>query len=495
MSAAADAFALAADILDPQPLHEWEPFPKQALAEELSYRADELLFGGAAGPGKSEWLIEHCIGEMRRYPGNRGLILRRVYPSLRRTIIPRLHAKLAGYARWNGVEHAWTFPNGSVLELGHAQYAHSVHDYQGAEYGVVAFEEVTEFLQSQYEYFLQRLRPPNLTLGIRPHIVSTTNPGNIGHAWVKRRFVKPEPVDIEPGETAQPYRPWRPASTSANPDPGVRCFVPATMDDNPALMTRDPGYRGRVMSISNVGLRLALSLGDWDAIDAVEGALWKREWLDGGRVLEAPDTVIRRLVALDPSDGTEAKVGDEFGVWAGCLGADRTVYTEHSDGWILDPGEMAQRAVTLAREIEADGIVVEKNHGGAWVKATLLQVDRYVNVITTWASKGKVARAEPVASLFNPKTNPQHPYRARLVGYHPELEAEMVTFVGAPGQASPNRLDAAVWGHHELVIASPAGQSVSQAPRGGELPRITPAAMGVAAGGGPRAPIPGQHRR
>jgi hypothetical protein len=90
---------------------------KQQLAEELSAQADELLYGGAAGSGKSEWLIRHCARQMLRYPGNRGVIFRRVFPSLNRTIIPRATLLLKPWATYNKVEHTFYFHNGSVLEL------------------------------------------------------------------------------------------------------------------------------------------------------------------------------------------------------------------------------------------------------------------------------------------------------------------------------------------------------------------------------------------
>jgi hypothetical protein len=75
--------------------------PKQALAEKLSHEANELLFGGAAGGGKSEWLIRHCAREMLKYPGNRGVIFRRVFPSLnRKTREPAAQVLAASRQAW-----------------------------------------------------------------------------------------------------------------------------------------------------------------------------------------------------------------------------------------------------------------------------------------------------------------------------------------------------------------------------------------------------------
>lgn len=99
-------WAVAADIFDPPGKDLWTPFPKQLIATELADVTDETLFGGSAGPGKTEWGLEYVIDQMERYPGNRGGVFRRVFPSLSRTIIPRLKAKLLapGRAVYNGQE-------------------------------------------------------------------------------------------------------------------------------------------------------------------------------------------------------------------------------------------------------------------------------------------------------------------------------------------------------------------------------------------------------
>lgn len=426
----------------------WEPQPKQELATVLAEQVDELLYGGAVGGGKTEWLIEYAIREMERYPGNRGVIFRRVYPSLKRTVVPRARAKLAGRATWNQNDKTFTFPNGSVLELGSLQYEKSVEDYDGAELGLIAFEEVTEFLLSQWEYMLTRLRAP--ADGIRAHAIATTNPGKVGHRWVKRRWIKP-PVAVRPADPVEPAKPWRPMPTLEQPKPTLRVFVPATLEDNPALVARDPGYRDRVLAaVSSRGLRLALSTGDWDAIDAVEGALWFQSDFDEGRVAGLADVdVDRRVLALDPSDGEDE--GDDFGVCVAARGLDGRGYVEHTAGWSASPRRIAEQVIELYHEMRCDAIVIERNHGGKWVPEVIRTVDRYANITTVWASEGKRTRAEPVAALFAKSEGEKQP-RARLVGFHEEFEEQATTFTGAPGEPSPNELDAVVWAMTELLI-------------------------------------------
>lgn len=455
-----NAFLVAADILDPPGSRVWVPWPKQALATALADITDETLFGGAAGPGKTEWGIEYVIDQMERFPNNRGGIFRRVFPSLNRTIIPRAKQKLYGRAKWNGQEHTFYFPNGSILELASLQYADTVLEHQGTEYGIIFFEEVTEFLQFQWEYMLGRLRAP--AAGIRPRAIATTNPGGHGHTWVKRRWVKPRREDLGPGEESpQPFDPWRPNPVDGVHDrdnpPGSRVFIPATHEDNPALLENDPGYLARLRAQSNRGLRLAMEKGDWDAIDQVEGALWSGEHLDGGRVGRIPGGVQRRVVAVDPSDGTESTDGgtrsDEYGVCVASLGLNGVGYVEASDGWRMPPRKLARATVNLAHQLKADAIVVERNHGGKWMMEVFRQVDPYIKVIEVWASHGKLTRAEPVAALFayDEENDYDFRYRARLVGWHDQLEEEMTTYTGPP-MPSPNRMDAMVWALWELMI-------------------------------------------
>ncbi len=421
--------------------------PKQEKAEELASSADELLYGGAAGGGKTFWLINHAAWQCEQHPGNRAVIFRRVFPSLVRSVIPRARAMLAGRARYNGSRRVFEFPNGSVLELAQLQFAKDAEAYWGAEYGLICFEELTEFLEGQVDYLLSRLRAP--APGVRPHMVATTNPGGIGHRWVKRRYVRPDPDDVD-GPLPQPGEVWRPKPTDDRPRPLTRCFLPATLEDNPALLERDPGYPERLKMIASRGLRRALSIGDWDAIDAVEGALWLPEWIDQGRVPVAPPSQ-RRVLAVDPSDGEEQ--GDEYGVNVSSLGTDGHGYAEFSAGWRMSPHQLARATVELYHDLHCDRVTVEKNHGGRWIPAMIKTVDPSVPVSTCWASEGKRTRAEPVAALFEPDED--YPTsRYHIVGRQDDLEGELCSFQGLPGEVSPNLLDALVWSATELGLAN-----------------------------------------
>lgn len=455
----ADPWTFAADMLDPKKNGLWVPWPKQEMATRISKQVDEFLFGGAAGPGKTEWLIQDGIRNMEENPGNRGIIFRRVFPSLNRTIIPRLRLALPeGRAHFNKTEHTFYFPNGSVLETGSLQYEDDWRNYQGAEYGWMAFEEITEFLEVQYTSMLTRLRAP--AEGIRPHAVATANPGGSGHRWVKRRWLRPKEEDLEPdavppapGEIWSPR--FDPAIHTEDAPPLTRAFLPGVWSDNPTLLERDPRYLSRLRQQSSAAMRRALEFGDWDAIDKIEGALWDAEDLDLGRI--APDLykrkvqIIRRVVGVDPDSGGENS--DGYGIAVCARGADGAGYVEMSDEWRnLSVRTLARKTLNLAADVGADAIVLERNHGAKWLLEVFTQEDPYANILDVWASDGKRIRAEPIAALFETRDDMPIKHRGRIVGMQDELEEELTTHTFEKGSKSPNRLDAMVWAMTNLML-------------------------------------------
>lgn len=448
---------------------QWTPFPKQALAWKLAGLADETLFGGAAGPGKTEWGLEYVIAQMEQFPNNRAGVFRRVYPSLARSIIPRLKRKLPPHrAKWNGNDKTFTFPNGSVIECASLQYLDSTIDHQGTEYGLIFFEEITEFAESQWEDLIARLRPPD-GCDCRPHAIATANPGGRGHVWVKRRWVKPSEEDLEVGQDRpEPTDVWRPISIpgqhTADMPPLSRTFIPATLKDNPALLEKDPTYLARLRGISDKGKRKAFESGDWDAIDQVEGALWSYAGLEGGRMSESrfmyDVSILERVVAVDPSDGDVE--GDGYGVCVASRGLDSCGYIEESHDWKgVSVQTLARQTIKVYYRTGADCIVVERNHGGKWLPAVFHLIDPYVPIVEVWASEGKRTRARPVSAMMEPDDDrpSNQQYLARLVGFHPELEEELCTTIFDGKEDSPNRLDAMVWGLTHLLIHSNIAQT------------------------------------
>ena len=191
----------------------------------LSAEAGEVLFGGAAGGGKSYGQLIDALLYALKYPGSKQLILRRTYAELEKSLI-RVSQGL--YPRsvysYNASAHVGRFRNGSLIDFGYSAIESDVFQYQSAEYDVIRFDELTHFTEFQYLYMLSRLRGAN---GYPKQVKSSTNPGGIGHAWVKARFVDPAP----PGETIMG-------------DSGTRLYLPSRIDDNPFLAEGDPGISG-----------------------------------------------------------------------------------------------------------------------------------------------------------------------------------------------------------------------------------------------------------
>jgi hypothetical protein len=176
------------------------------------------------------------------------------------------------------------------------------------------------------------------------------------------------------------------------------------------------------------------------------GALWRHDQIEELRRTVAPP--LRRIViAIDPAGSAE---GDETGIVAVGLGEDDHGYVLNDSSGQWQPTEWARHAVELYRTLKADRIVAETNFGGGMVEATIRMIDPNVAFTAVTASRGKVARAEPVSALYE-----QH--RMHHVGSFPSLEDQMCSFTADFNRRiagySPGRVDALVWGASELLVA------------------------------------------
>ncbi len=226
----------------------------------------EVFFGGAKGPGKTDCLIAEATRhvENSRY---HGLLLRRTYPRLQEVIDRcwRLYPGLG--ATYRAGEHRWYFPSGAKVSLGHVQHETDKHNYHGKEFHFVGFDELTEFEESVYLFILANIRRSSSTLPLR--IRSTSNPGGPGHVWVKERFVdrcKPARFVQYQGRDGA-MREMAIPETYIDPESGTsRCFVPATVYDNPSIMDNDPGYVRRLELLPALEKKRLLH-GVWDGFE------------------------------------------------------------------------------------------------------------------------------------------------------------------------------------------------------------------------------------
>lgn len=245
--------------------------------------ADVIGYGGAAGGGKSDALLMAGIIACLSFPGCNVGYFRREYPQLEGPggAIMRSHQLLTGLARWNGTSRRWTFPNGSVLQFCHVKDEKDVYNYQSQQFDLILLDEATQFTRFQYRYLRTRNRAT--VPGVKPFTALATNPGNVGHMWFKEEFVTigppevPHRVKVEDGEE-------------------VHIFIPARLDDNQALLERDPDYRKRLEAQPEV-IRRQLLEGDWDIADGIAFPEFRRD-LHVIEPFEIPDDWIR-FRALD----------------------------------------------------------------------------------------------------------------------------------------------------------------------------------------------------
>ena len=186
----------------------------------------------------------------------------------------------------------------------------------------------------------------------------------------------------------------------------------------------------------------------------VEGALWKRDVLEKGRVTTIPE-LYRIVVGVDPPTGGITNVSKgECGIVVAGIGIDHHGYVlEDATFEGVDPESWAKQAVAAYSRYNADQIVAEANQGGKMVTTVIGTVSKNLPVTLVFAAKGKHTRAEPIASLYSQE-------KIHHVGMMADLEDQLCSWV--PGEASPDRLDACVWALSDLMLKDWHGLSIDE---------------------------------
>lgn len=296
-----------------------EPTPKQkAFLDDDSL---EALYGGAAGGGKSDALLATAI-KYAHVPGYSALALRKSYADLALpgALMDRSHKWLSGTdASWNGIDKRWRFPSGASLAFGYLENDKDKFRYQSAEFQCICFDELTQFPESHYTYLFSRLRRANVNAPLRMR--AATNPGGVGHEWVKRRWGLSDDVDMGRVYTG----------------PSGAKFYPAKLDDNPYI---DRVEYDRSLSMLTLADQEQLRHGRWVQ--------------DASMLVSAFDRVrdlVRALPTLPNGWQWRRVLGIDYGnvdatalvVLAFCTDYSDGVWIEKSQKWTdLDPDDAAE---------------------------------------------------------------------------------------------------------------------------------------------------------
>lgn len=244
----------------------WSPQPRQ---REFQRRWEyEALYGGAAGGGKSDALLVEALRQVK-VPHYRAILFRKTYPQLTELIDRSIELYRGAFPRavYNASGHVWTFPSGAKIYFGNMQHTKDRHNYQGKRYDFIGFDELTHFTWDEYSYLMSRNRPGGP--GTRVYLRATSNPGGIGHGWVKDRFITAAPPMTTIWEEHEVRRPDGSRETLRR----SRIFVPATVFDNRKMLENDPNYLANLAMMPEAE-KNALLYGDWNSF---EGQVF-REW-------------------------------------------------------------------------------------------------------------------------------------------------------------------------------------------------------------------------
>lgn len=342
---------------------------KQALFLVVPHR--EAFYGGAAGGGKSFALLLGAL-QYADTPGYAALLLRRTYAdlSLPGALMDRAQEWLRPTdAKWDEKAHTWRFPSGATVTFGYLEHEQDRYRYQGAEFQYIGFDELTQFTETQYRYLFSRLRRlegARVPLRMR----AASNPGGVGHDWVKQRFL------VEGKEHK-------------------RAFIPAKLSDNPYLDA--DAYRESLRYLDPV-TRAQLEAGDWEVREA--GSMFRREWFP---IVQTAPAGMQRVRYWDLA-ATAAKPGKDPDWTAGALvGAhDKRYYIVNMRRMRGTPGEV-ERLVRQTAEIDGREVAIwmEQEPGASGVNTIAHYRD---TVLPGWAFRGnrltgsKSERAAPVSS-------------------------------------------------------------------------------------------------
>ena len=234
----------------------WTPQPGPQLAAFEATWCAELFYGGAAGGGKSDFLLGDFLQDVPTYgKAWRGVIFRRTFGELRELQARAEEIYPATGAVYTVQDKTWRWPNGAWLEFAYLEADRDAMRYQGRQFTWIGFDELTQW-PTLYPWRYLRSRLRSATDVPTKRMRGAGNPGGPGHLEVKRYFIDPDPMGFQPIEDGETHI--------------CRMFIPAKLSDNAILLRNDPAYRARLQALGG-SLAKAMLDGDWNV---VEGAFF-----------------------------------------------------------------------------------------------------------------------------------------------------------------------------------------------------------------------------
>lgn len=232
------------------PVHE-NLTPKQHFMIYNLEDIDELFYGGQAGGAKTEGLLRFVLRRRMECPGSVGLMMRKTLGQLEKTLIRKSKKIFNPYAKWREQKKQWLFRNGSIEECGYCENDNDVYQYDSAEYDDICIDEARHTTEFQLQYLCSRLR----TSGEWKTLLRVfSNPGGVGHIWLKERFVRYAKNRI--------YKVFDEEEGTFK----TRYFLPASLEDNTMMpVKKRKEYRAWLNGLPEAERRM-LRDGDWDFV-------------------------------------------------------------------------------------------------------------------------------------------------------------------------------------------------------------------------------------